>query len=401
MLPDLKPLVEELSATANHFSNTSNPAERNHIISLANQIKTEVEEPFDRVNSYVQVMGEMGALRLFLDWDAFANIPSGPEGISYTELASKLGADERLVRRMAWMLAIKGILKPVGLDYVAHTKFSEHFARKDSWAAHFKLCYDKRNFVYCRWPDFFAKYGRKEPVNPTHDNPTSFAFGKEDKSLWDILEGDSLADFNTAMRLLSQARSPHGIFPSRWIAENAHLVAPDAALVVDVGGGRGQDLYRMRKECPDIPAERMVLQERAPVIEEVERLNPPEAEGVKKMAHDFFTEQPVKGALVYFFKRIMHDWSDKYCRQILGRTRDAMAPKSRVLIYDFIMPQPPTSTAAVLDLGMLNLGAGERTEEEWHDLVQSAGLQPVRIWRAPEGGENGVVECMRSWGHDG
>lgn len=150
MLPDLKPLVEELSATANRFSNTSNPAERNHIISLANQIKTEVEEPFDRVNSYVQVMGEMGALRLFLDWDAFANIPSGPEGISYTELASKLGADERLVRRMAWMLAIKGILKPVSLDYVAHTKFSEHFARKDSWAAHFKLWYAVSRTVFSK-----------------------------------------------------------------------------------------------------------------------------------------------------------------------------------------------------------------------------------------------------------
>lgn len=83
-------------------------------------------------------------------------------------------------------------------------------------------------------------------------------------------------------------------FASR-IAENAQLVAPDAALVVDVGGGFGHELEMMRKECPDIPAERMVLQDRPNVIEEITRLDPPESRGVRKMAHDFFAEQPVKG----------------------------------------------------------------------------------------------------------
>ncbi len=46
---------------------------------------------------------------------------------------------------------------------------------------------------------------------------------------------------------------------------------------------------------PEIPAKRLVLEDRAPVIEEVIQANEPGFEEVKKIPHDFFKPNPVKG----------------------------------------------------------------------------------------------------------
>lgn len=49
------------------------------------------------------------------------------------------------------------------------------------------------------------------------------------------------------------------------------------------------------QECPDIPAERLVLQDLPSVIEDAKVGDFPELQGVQKMPHNFFEEQPVKG----------------------------------------------------------------------------------------------------------
>ncbi|GME23733.1 O-methyltransferase family 2 [Neofusicoccum parvum] len=242
-------------------------------------------------------MMEMAALRLLMDWDVFDKIPREPESISYAALSAKVDTEERLLKRMAWMLVSRGLLRQVGEDRVAHTKLSPIFAERESYALWFKFCYDNRGFVASRWPKYFARYGRKEPANTTHDNPVSFAHGKDDKSFWDIIDGESLQDFITSMTVLSKICPNVGIFPFRWIVENMDMVPPDAAIVVDVGGSYGEALQDIREECPEIAPDRMVLQDRPPVIEKVERQDPSGLKGMKKMSHDFFTEQPVKGVL--------------------------------------------------------------------------------------------------------
>ena len=68
---------------------------------------------------------------------------------------------------------------------------------------------------------------------------------------------------------------------------------------------------------------------------------PPElVERVEFMPHDFLTEQPVKGADVYFFRWVFHNWSDKYCIQMLRNLIPAMKAGSRVLINDRVIPEP-------------------------------------------------------------
>lgn len=59
---------------------------------------------------------------------------------------------------------------------------------------------------------------------------------------------------------------------------------------------------------------------------------------VHQTVHDFYAEQPVKGATIYLLRAIIHDWSDKYCLRILRRLREAAAPTSRLVVVDTILP---------------------------------------------------------------
>ena len=52
---------------------------------------------------------------------------------------------------------------------------------------------------------------------------------------------------------------------------------------------------------------------------------------------DFFAEQPVTNASVFFMRMILHDWSDAKCVQILKRLRAAAQPNTRLLIIDMLV----------------------------------------------------------------
>lgn len=61
---------------------------------------------------------------------------------------------------------------------------------------------------------------------------------------------------------------------------------------------------------------------------------------VELTTHDFFTEQPVKGADVYFFRHVFHNWPDLYCIKILRALIPALKPGAKVLINDGTAPEP-------------------------------------------------------------
>ena len=98
------------------------------------------------------------------------------------------------------------------------------------------------------------------------------------------------------------------------------------------------------------------------------------------------------GALVYFIRRIIHDWHDHNCCTILNHLAKAMAPDSRVLICEQIMSNPPSPLNAQTDLCMLGLGAKERTEKMFEKLVPASGLKLIKIWKST-GTDVGIVEC--------
>lgn len=138
MAPNLKLLSKKLSDAVDGFGETPD-SQREEILKLTKDIRAEVENPVERIDDYVEILMEMGAIRLLMDWGAFERIPPpGSDGISYSDLAALVGADENLLRRMAWMLVSRGFLTQVSEDRVVHTKASAIFAEKESYAIYFK-----------------------------------------------------------------------------------------------------------------------------------------------------------------------------------------------------------------------------------------------------------------------
>ncbi|KAK7592358.1 hypothetical protein V3481_006978 [Fusarium oxysporum f. sp. vasinfectum] len=158
------------------------------------------------------------------------------------------------------------------------------------------------------------------------------------------------------------------IYPTGTLFANYKL---DRPLVVDVGGSKGHDLIKFHIRHPGTPAGSLVLQDLPGILSE---LDIPDIIYVKP--HDFLTPQPVRGARAYFMHNILHDWEDNKASQILKHIADAMEPGySKLLIHESIMNSiKPLARVTTSDITMMAcLGAKERTENEWRQLLQSVG----------------------------
>jgi len=63
---------------------------------------------------------------------------------------------------------------------------------------------------------------------------------------------------------------------------------------------------------------------------------------IQFMKHDFFTEQPVKDADVYFFRCTLHNWPDEFVVKALKALIPALKPGARVVIQDNGLADPGT-----------------------------------------------------------
>lgn len=63
------------------------------------------------------------------------------------------------------------------------------------------------------------------------------------------------------------------------------------------------------------------------------------ASRIQFMEHDFFKQQPVHGADVYFLRWILHDWSDIYAVRILRALIPALKKGAWILLNEHILPE--------------------------------------------------------------
>ncbi|KZT63929.1 S-adenosyl-L-methionine-dependent methyltransferase [Daedalea quercina L-15889] len=179
-----------------------------------------------------------------------------------------------------------------------------------------------------------------------------------------------------------------------------------AVTIVDVGGGGillGGMSLELAKRYPDL---KFVLQDRPPVIEKAKavwRRELPgaiESQRIVFMEHDFFKEQPVKGAEVYFMRNVLHDWPDDESCAILKHLYEAMGKQSCILTADQVIhttlgskylksaPSPLPANygyahrlAHIRDMNMMTLFNGkERTPEDLDELANRVSLKVARVW---------------------
>jgi demethylsterigmatocystin 6-O-methyltransferase len=141
--------------------------------------------------------------------------------------------------------------------------------------------------------------------------------------------------------------------------------------LVDVGGGHGHQCVQLLQKYPSLHG-RLTLEDLPEAVEKA-----PHKEGISYIAQDFFKPQVCHGAKFYYMRRIMHDWPEDECVQILKQLVDVFANDSRILLDEVVLPDTGAHWQATMaDLSMMVVFAGaERTKRAWHRLVAKAGLK--------------------------
>lgn len=167
-------------------------------------------------------------------------------------------------------------------------------------------------------------------------------------------------------------------------------------VLVDVAGGVGRNLETFYQKFGDGINGKVALEDQPQVIDGIKELD----QRVERIKYDFFTPNPIKGAHVYFFQSVMHDWLDVDAARILSNTAASMYPGySKLLIADIILPDKgATLRQTGLDIGMLVLHSGmQRSEKQWQEMISlvSPPLKIVKFWHPPGDGA-GIVEIERA-----
>ncbi|KAL4740255.1 S-adenosyl-L-methionine-dependent methyltransferase [Aspergillus similis] len=237
-------------------------------------------------------------------------------------------------------------------------------------------------------------------VNPNNGCHAAFQDGyRTDKHFFEFLKEHPTygTEFNNHMTAYHQGRPSwmdEGFYPVSSLTEGLNIKADDV-LLVDVGGNVGHDLSEFRRKWPSIPG-RLILQDLPEVIERAKWQNQATQEAIEPMSHDFFTGSLLKpGARAYYMHSVLHDWADADCHRILSNLVSAMKRGySRILINENVIPSTNAywETTSLDIIMMADFASQERTEKQWHALVESVGLKIVKIWTRRRGVES-LIEC--------
>ncbi|KAF7544910.1 hypothetical protein G7Z17_g9595 [Cylindrodendrum hubeiense] len=171
---------------------------------------------------------------------------------------------------------------------------------------------------------------------------------------------------------------------------------------VDIGGSHGFVCVDMGKKWKKT---KFVVQDLQKTVDSAPKpISSDEdvAQRITLQAHDFFTEQPVYGADVYFFRWIFHNYSTPYAIKIIKGLVPALKPGARVVINDHCLRdvglENPWDERIIRSMDMVMLAvlnAQERTETEFRELFKAVDERFVfKGVSRSEGCRMSVVEAV-------
>jgi orsellinic acid C2-O-methyltransferase len=153
--------------------------------------------------------------------------------------------------------------------------------------------------------------------------------------------------------------------------------------VVDIGGGNGALIAGILSANPHLRGVVFDLEQGlAGAREYLQRRGV--GDRCTTVPGDFFKSVP-PGSDCYLLRFILHDWDDSHAAQILATVRRAMAPGSRLLVIDYLLPAVADASqdsrlALSVDINMFVMfGGRERTEVEMRSMLGAAGFEVERI----------------------
>ncbi|KAH7034612.1 hydroxyindole O-methyltransferase [Microdochium trichocladiopsis] len=312
-----------------------------------------------------------------------------PQKVS--SLAAQLRLDPAVLGRFLKHISAMGYIIETGPDEYKLTNFTKSLSLPII-ADSYPLCLWSINNALANLHGYLRETDFAEPTSATDGNYQHAHHIKADVFTHFQENPPNGPRFNNLMSGYRQGRPSwmdKDFFPVEEKMIDGFDPSGDGVLLVDIGGNVGHDLDEFRRKFPDHPG-KLVLQDLERVINQIEHLD----EGIVRMPHDFFTENPIKGARAYYLHTVLHDWPDDLCVKILSRVSEAMKPGySKLLINEQVIPARNAHwEATCLDILMMSLlSSKERTEAEWRNLVEvqtGANLRIVRFWSVGNGVEN-------------
>ncbi|KAI0154656.1 S-adenosyl-L-methionine-dependent methyltransferase [Xylariaceae sp. FL1272] len=295
------------------------------------------------------------------------SFPVGQQA-SFADIAATTGLSPNLVRRFIRHAIVKDIFTEPEPNMVAHNAVSRLLAEdqlvhdwvgastEELWPAAAQTC------------NALDKWRTSE-----EPHETGFALANNEQSIYSafLRFPERARRFGSAMQAFTQGTGfelTHVINAFAWSDLGA-------GTVVDVGGSQGFASFAIAREFPALSC---IVQDLEPVVSAA--VIPPElSNSVKFMTHDFFTEQPVVGADVYFFRLVIHNWSDKHAIQLLRNHIPALKTGAKIIINDSILPKPGVLSQwqedrlRSMDLTMTETqNSYEREVEDWVELLVQA-----------------------------
>ncbi|KAH7053461.1 O-methyltransferase-domain-containing protein [Macrophomina phaseolina] len=304
------------------------------------------------------------------------------EGISFAALAAKAKMDEQALTRLVRHAVAYGVFRETEQGFITHTPMSKLMRDDEDWLDAAKWATEDNWSIAVRAVDALERW-------PGSHKPTETAFNLSRDTSDTFFE--HLAKFPQKLKTLSghfravsalPSHRPDDLSRSRLWRE---IDMPRATLV-DVGGNYGYVSMQVAQATKDI---RFIVQDRPEKVRLGEDCLPAEyKDRISFQPHDLFMEQPLKGADVYFLRKVLHEWADPICVQILRNLVPALKYGARIVVYERILSDRPESTcderdSRCLDLVMLmSLNGRERSQSDWRETMRgdsSAGLEEVLL----------------------
>ncbi|KAA6411723.1 MAG: hypothetical protein FRX48_05004 [Lasallia pustulata] len=391
-------LLQQIQLTSANLASRDEIANDNarvQALEAAKKLVATLEKPEEVVMRYAFELGSHRmALRLGIDLGLFhILVEQNGKPVSAAELAERSRAELLLIVRIMRVISAIGFAAEAHEQSYVSTPLTKAITIPSLEAA-VKVCNDLGSRIQIELHDYFRGHGY---ACPTDNSNCAFQWTfKTEAGYFEYVHSnpEKLSAFNTFMSGNRSTRK-HWIdwFPVESEVLSGFSGGVDDVLIVDVGGGKGHDLERFLEKHPQANGH-LVLQDLPKTISSIGESK----EGIRIMSHNFFSAQPLKGARVYYTHFVFHDWPDDKCRDILRNLMTAMEPGySKILLNESVLPNRDCpSFFAAGDINMMSILAGiARTRRQWVELVESVGLEVVKIWTSPHSGDvEGVIEAM-------
>ncbi|CAI6334215.1 unnamed protein product [Periconia digitata] len=392
-------ITQALSQVEAHASQlkSGDPEARQKLIASARELVTAAETPVETLLWNIWALPtRTTALRIAVDLKIFETaVADNGSPKTNEQLAAPTGASPTLVKRVARACASMKMLDEQAPGVYAANSLTQLLAQPE-YAAGIIFTFDMTQVPFANLPTYLKNNKFQNPENGV-DGPFQYAHKHEGHAFHFLTAHPEIFQaFHGYVHALRTHRpSWTEMYPVQERLVQGLKTEGDASALIDLGGGVGQTLQDFTKAVPEYNG-RLVLQELPEVIGAATAMGVGADNRIELQAYDFFTPQPIKGARAYFMRSVLHDWPDELCRKILANIKDAMEPGySKILISDCVLADQGASWQHLsLDLYMMaQASSQERTEKEWHKLIESCGLKIAGIYNKGDGNE-GLIEVV-------